>query len=138
PRLFLAYEENPSDSGKIHSDVRFRFNQGDAEVVAAMKTFARIAEEARAALLRRDEAQLATLMNANFDLRRRIFGDKVLGPKNLEMIAIARSLGFPGKFSGSGGAIIGCFATDADRQRLEEAYTRRGYQFLEIRPQGKK
>ena len=83
PRLYLAWVENPSDSGKIHSDVRFRFNRGDAEVVAAMRAFARYAEEARDALERGDSEQLASLMNANFDLRRRIFGDQVIGPQNL-------------------------------------------------------
>lgn len=137
PRLYLAYVDHPSDSGKIHSDVRFRFNRGDADVVEAMRTFARLAEEARVALAGRDVARLGELMNANFDLRRRIYGDHVVGAKNREMIRIARDLGFPAKFSGSGGAVIGILHSDADLARLRRAYEERGFRCLEIHPQGK-
>ena len=35
----------------------------------------------------------ANHMNANFDLRREVFGDAVLGELNLEMVATARSVG---------------------------------------------
>lgn len=136
PRLFLAYVEAPSDSGKAHSDVRFRFQQGDPEVVSAMRMFATFTEEAREALCDGDPDRLGRLMNANFDLRRRIFGDEVIGPQNLEMIRIARSLGFPGKFSGSGGAVIGLFRTDGDRECLRRAYEAAGYRFAEVRPAG--
>ncbi len=132
PRLFLAYADESSDSGTIHSDVRFRFNRGDREVVDAMRQFASYAEEARTALATGDYDTLARLMNANFDLRRRIFGDRVIGSRNLEMIDIARGLGFSSKFSGSGGAVIGSFRTDADRACLAEAYRSKGYRFLEI------
>jgi hypothetical protein len=45
-------------------------------------------------------------MDTNFDLRRRMFGDGVLGPTNLDMIAAARSVGAAAKFTGSGGAIL--------------------------------
>ena len=134
PRLFLAWVENPSDSGKIHSDVRFRFNRGDGDVLEAMHTFALLAEDARKALLRRDPERLAALMNANFDLRRRVYGDEVIGPQNLEMIRIARDRGFSSKFSGSGGAVIGILNTDDDREHLRRAYTERGYRFQEIQP----
>jgi len=133
-RLFLAYTEHPSDSGVIHSDVRFRFRQGDPEVVGAMREFARFADEARDALAARDSRRLGELMNANFDLRRRIFGEAALGAQNLEMIGIARGLGLPSKFSGSGGAVIGLFHTDEEESALHRAYTERGYRFAEARP----
>lgn len=133
-RLFLAYTEQPSDSGAIHSDVRFRFRQGDPEVVGAMREFARLADEAREALETGDSRRLGELMNANFDLRRRTFGDAALGAQNLEMIGIARSLGLPSKFSGSGGAVIGLFNTDEEASALHHAYTERGYRFAEARP----
>merc|ERR1712084_17776 len=38
--FFIAYEADPSDSGKIHSNVRSRWDLGDAEVVEGMKHFA--------------------------------------------------------------------------------------------------
>lgn len=36
---------------------------------------------------------LAKLMDANFDLRRSMFGDAALGAVNLKMIVVARSVG---------------------------------------------
>ncbi len=47
PPLWLAYIRNPSDSGKIHSNIRQRFNSGDPEVVAAMQKFAELTDQAR-------------------------------------------------------------------------------------------
>ena len=38
-------------------------------------------------------ANLADLMNRNFDLRQSIFGVDALGPINLHMIRLARSVG---------------------------------------------
>ena len=46
-------------------------------------------------------------MNANFDVRRRVVGDKGLGQSNLELISVGRDLKAPIKFPGSGGAVIG-------------------------------
>ena len=47
----------------------------------------------RQALEGGDTAKLAELMNSNFDLRRRMFGDAALGSVNLQMIDLARSGG---------------------------------------------
>lgn len=47
PRLWLVYAEEPSDSGAVHTDVRQRWQRGDADVAEAMTTFARIAETGR-------------------------------------------------------------------------------------------
>jgi len=134
PRLYLAWDDHPSESGRMHSDVRTRFQRGDPQVIEAMREFARIAELGRAALEQRDYVELSRLMNENFDLRRRTYGDDVLGARNLEMVSIARGLGFAAKFPGSGGAVFGPFETDADRDRLAEAYARRGYRFGEVHP----
>lgn len=59
-------------------------------------------------------------MDTNFDLRRRMFGDGVLGPTNLDMIAAARSVGAAAKFTGSGGAILAlCPQGAAQEQALQ-------------------
>jgi glucuronokinase len=134
PRLYLAWDERPSESGRVHSDVRTRFQRGDPQVVEAMRGFAEIAERGRTALEERDFCELSRLMDANFDLRRRTYGDDVLGARNLEMVSIARVLGFAAKFPGSGGAVVGPFRSDTDRDRLAEAFTRRGYRFAEAHP----
>ncbi|MBM3495176.1 MAG: hypothetical protein FJX72_12775 [Armatimonadetes bacterium] len=132
PRLYLAWDDRPSESGRIHSDVRTRFQRGDPQVIEAMRGFADLAERGRVALEERDFGELARLMDANFDLRRRIYGDDVLGARNLEMVSIARDLGFAAKFPGSGGAVIGPFSSDTDRDRLAEAFVQRGYRFAEV------
>ena len=46
-------------------------------------------------------------MNKNFQLRRDIYGDPCLGEDNLRMKQIADSFDCPGKFPGSGGAMVG-------------------------------
>ena len=45
------------------------------------------------ALAEGDLDTVAQLMNTNFDLRRRMFGDAALGAVNLRMIELARSVG---------------------------------------------
>ena len=45
PPLWLAYLSDPSNSGKIHSDVKARWLQGDQVVVDGMKSFARFADQ---------------------------------------------------------------------------------------------
>ena len=46
PQFFLVYLPDPSDSGRIHSDVYQRWSQGDLEVVTGMQKFASLAEQA--------------------------------------------------------------------------------------------
>ena len=130
PGLYLAYISEPSDSGVIHNDVRFRWEKGDPVVREAMQTFASYAEQGKAALEARDYKQLGTLMDANFDLRRKIFGDAVIGPKNLRMVGIGRKLGAPAKFSGSGGAILGMYHSKEHLEQLRQAYESEGFDFV--------
>ena len=132
PELFLAYISQPSDSGKIHSDVKFRYDRGDEEVVSAMRDFARYTDEVKEALQRRDDLTVGKLMNANFDLRRKIFGDEVLGKRNLEMIQIAREMGVPAKFPGSGGAIFGIYQTWEQLQQLARRFRERRFSFVKL------
>ncbi len=132
PPLFLAYLGKPKDSGKAHSDVRARWHRGDLDVVEAMHSFAHYATAGRAALENGDAKEFARLMNQNFDLRLRIFGEKVIGPQNLEMVKIARNLGAPAKFSGSGGAIVGVYEGDAHFEKLSSAYDRAGYRCVKV------
>lgn len=135
PSMFLAYTDNPGkDSGKMHNEVRFRFNQGDAEIINAMATFAGYAQEAKQVLEKRDYKSFGELMNMNFNLRRKIYGDKVIGEDNLLMINIARNLGAPAKFPGSGGAIIGMYEDNDQFDRLKEAYISHGFRFTRILP----
>lgn len=132
PPLVLAYGREPSESGRVHRDVKFRYQQGDPEVVGAMEELARYAEEARDALYRGDYERLGELMNANFEIRRRLYGDEALGRASLEMIEIAREMGLPAKFPGSGGAVIAMYRTEEEAERLIEAYRKAGYEAVKV------
>ena len=132
PPLFLAYLLAPSDSGKIHSDVNFRYQNNDPEVVSAMRTFADYASSFRFVMENGDAERIKELMNQNFDLRRRIFGDIVIGSKNLEMIEIARRYGCPAKFAGSSGAVIGIYENLAQLQQLIQVYQDKDYKLIKL------
>jgi len=117
--LFLAYDSFPSDSGKIHSNVRARWDAKDPEVLDGMRHFGELASQARAAMERQDHGALADLMDENFGTRRRIYGDACLGEKNLRMVEICQSKWAAAKFPGSGGAVLGlCRPTEAGESML--------------------
>ncbi|XP_077216591.1 glucuronokinase 1-like isoform X3 [Tasmannia lanceolata] len=130
PPLYLIYAENPSDSGKVHSSVRKRWLDGDKFIISSMAEVANIALEARTALLEKDYTKLVGLMNRNFDLRRRMFGDEALGSLNIQMVEVARSVGAASKFTGSGGAVV-AFCPDGPSQAklLEDACKMAGFIF---------
>ncbi|XVE67847.1 hypothetical protein DITRI_Ditri09bG0020800 [Diplodiscus trichospermus] len=106
PPLHLIYAENPSDSGKVHSTVRQRWLNGDEFIISSMKEVANIAAEGQSVILEKNYQKLAELMNRNFDLRRRMFGDECLGAINIDMVEVARRVGAASKFTGSGGAVV--------------------------------
>ena len=133
PPLFLAYRSASGESGKIHNNVRYRYEDGDPEVIRAMKQFAQFAVQAREALHAGDMETLAALFNRNFDLRRRIFGDKAMDPRDIEMVELARSRGCPAKFSGSRAAVVGFCLDPNEMERLGDAYAQAGFSFETIR-----
>lgn len=107
PPLYVSYSEALSEPTEVfHNDIRGRYNRGEPLVVNAMRRFAEIAEQGRAALLARDTEQLARLINANFDTRRTIYN---LPRWQIQMVETARACGASAKFAGSGGAIIGTY-----------------------------
>ncbi|KAL3829552.1 hypothetical protein ACJIZ3_018354 [Penstemon smallii] len=133
PPLYLIYAENPSDSGKVHSSVRQRWLNGDKFIISSMEEVANIALEGRTALLAKDYAQLASLMNRNFDLRRQMFGDDALGALNIEMVEIARRVGAASKFTGSGGAVVVfCPEGPSQAQVLEDECKKAGFIFQPV------
>ena len=132
--FFIAYESRPSDSGKIHSSVRQRWLNGDEEVLAGVRTFVELTDMALAAIKSGDSDKLRECMDANFDMRRKLYGDACLGAANLEMVQIARSLGAAAKFPGSGGAIVGLARQAEDLFSLRTAYEAAGYVFVKAEP----
>ena len=117
PPLYLAYNADVGEPTEVlHNDLRARFEQADAEVVAAMKRFAELTVEARRAILARDADRLGELIDANFDLRRSICR---IPARQIEMVERARHAGATAKFAGSGGAIIGTCPDQATHKRLQ-------------------
>jgi len=119
PDLYLAYRTSLSEGTEVfHNNIRERWRSGDAQVLEAMSTWAGYAERGRQALLERDYETLDTLIDANFDLRARIYQ---IGKGNLEMIQTARRLGASANFAGSGGAIVGRYKSPAMYEALVRA-----------------
>lgn len=144
PKLHLAYAIDPSDSGRKHATVKQRWLNGDQEVHDAAKTWASLVDELLVNL-EGDEGtstvstpstlgtKLGELMNRNFDLRRKLYGDASLGWKNLRMIEIARSLGAAAKFPGSGGAIlIYCDPETVNTWKLKKAMYAEGFVLVSL------
>ena len=121
--LYIAYDANRAEeSGKAHKKVKRLFEEKNADVLAAMSEFADIAQKGRDLLVAPNldpatrNSQLATLINANFDLRDRIFN---VAEENRRMVMTARKCGASAKFAGSGGAIVGTYAAEAQFERLQ-------------------
>ena len=120
-RLYIAYDANRAEeSGKAHQKVKRLFEAKNADVVAAMGEFADIAQQGRDLLVegeggRRTAEKFASLINANFDLRDRIFN---VAEENRRMVMTARKSGASAKFAGSGGAIVGTYEDEAQFVRL--------------------
>ncbi|XP_039847347.1 glucuronokinase 1-like isoform X4 [Panicum virgatum] len=134
PPLYLIYAENPSDSGKVHSSVRQRWLNGDEFIISCMKEVAQLALDGRRALLQKDYTELARLMNRNFDLRREMSGDDVLGSVNIKMVEVARSVGASSKFTGSGGAVVAlCPDGEAQAELLHKACQESGFVVQQIK-----
>lgn len=117
--VYVAYRTSLSEGTEVfHNNVRERWRTGDPEVVEAMKTWAGYAERGRQALLEGDRETLIRLIDANFDLRARIYR---ISEGNLEMVRTARRVGAAANFAGSGGAITGTYRDEAMYRELERA-----------------
>jgi glucuronokinase len=128
PPLYIAYRAELAEGTEVfHSNLRSRWESGERGVVDAMKTWAGLADQTRERLLARQKDQIAPLLNANFDLRRRIYD---VGQSNIQMVETARSAGASAKFSGSGGAIVGTYTDEAMFADLESRLTAIGVRVL--------
>ncbi|MBN1391611.1 MAG: hypothetical protein JW947_02280 [Sedimentisphaerales bacterium] len=118
PKLYVAYREELSEPTEVfHNNIRERFRRGEREVVEAMLYWAELAVEVRECLLNRQADKLGDLMNANFDMRRKIYR---ISDENIRMVETARSTGASAKFTGSGGAIVGTYENEQMFDQLKE------------------
>ena len=117
PNLYVSYDAaRAEESGEAHKEVKRLFEAKNADVLAAMSEFADIAQQGRDAIVAGDVGKIPALVDANFDLRDRIFH---VAEENLRMVKAARKSGASAKFAGSGGAIVGTYEDDAQYAALE-------------------
>ena len=115
--LYIAYDaKRAEESGKAHKRVKRLFEEKNADVVTAMSEFADIAQRGRDAIIAGRIGDLPSLINANFDLRDKIFN---VAEENRRMVMTARKCGASAKFAGSGGAIVGTYADEAQFRQLK-------------------
>lgn len=116
PPLYVAFTTSLSEGTEVfHNDIRGRFNRGEPEVVDAMEEWAALATEVRDRLLAGRGDTIGGLLDANFDIRRRLYR---MSEGNLRMVEEARACGASAKFTGSGGAIVGTYEDEAMFERL--------------------
>jgi glucuronokinase len=131
PPIYLAYHAGLSEPTDVfHNDVRGRFDRGEACVVNGMRRAAELADTARRAIVAGDARLLARAIDDNLDVRRGIYR---LPPWQVQMADVARACGASANFAGSGGAIVGTYATDAMFERLRNELGSSGCRT--IRPQ---
>jgi len=113
PPFVVAWDPAGGDvSGRAHGDLRARWLAGDREVLDAVEALRALVDEGVAALRQGDAAAFRALVDRNFEIRTRIFH---VGPRDREMVAVARAAGAAAKLCGSGGAVL---AVPADPGRL--------------------
>lgn len=107
PALYVAYRQDLAQGSEIfHNNIRYRFDRGDAEIIAAMHFWADLTDQVRQCLLDGRKGEIGALLDSNFDRRAELYP---ISEGNLVMVEAARSVGASAKFTGSGGAIIGVY-----------------------------
>ena len=125
PPLYVAYHDTLAEGTEVtHNDLRSRYNRGDPQVLAGIKRWAELAQQARDLIVAGRGREIAPLMDANFDLRAGLIN---ISPGNRALVETGRALGAAVKFAGSGGAVVGCYDGDPERlRRLAAAYKELG------------
>jgi glucuronokinase len=122
PRLYVAYREDLGEpTEKFHSNIRSRFDEGEAQVTNAMRYWAGLTDRVKRCLAKGQTEKIGELLNANFDRRRQIYR---LSEENLQMVERARRVGASAKFTGSGGAIVGTYKDEQMLNRLRKELQR--------------
>jgi glucuronokinase len=128
--LYIAWDRSAGEaSGRVHGNLRKRFEAGEPAVREAMGQFRELAIAGRESLLAADDARLRSLLDTNFDLRRDVVG---VSERDQVLVAIGRRHGAGVKLSGSGGAVVG-LATEARLPAIRDAYEAAGHGWLRPR-----
>ncbi len=108
--LYIAYKvELGKVSGTVLNDIKSRYERGDPEVIETLKEIADLAEKGKTPVEAGDIGALHSLVNRNFDLRKKIMN---ISETNLELVRTARNCGASASFPGSGGSIVGFYESN--------------------------
>lgn len=131
PPFYIAYRKNLSEGTEItHNNLRARFEIGEPAVVAAMNKWGELTTSFLKAMKTKDFEAMHSLINENFDLRRRLLP---ISEGNIQMVELARSTGASAKFTGSGGAVIGTYRDEDMLSRLKKLLNK--YEIEVIKPE---
>jgi glucuronokinase len=145
PDMYLAYNIRVGgDSGAVHSTVKDRWQQQEPELVQCMQELGSYADQALQALINKEYHIFCECIDKNFAMRRKIYSDKVVGEKNIEIVDIALKHNMAAKFTGSGGAILmvrnddittcGTFYDNDTEEILQNIFLEKGFVFLRVLP----
>ncbi|KAJ3271802.1 hypothetical protein HDV01_006314 [Terramyces sp. JEL0728] len=123
PKMWLAYNPKPKESGQVHNNVKQRYLDGDAQVIHVMNQLSTLTDQFYTAL--HTGTDLSKMIKKNFELRKSIYK---ISDDMQEMISVAEKHGNSAKFSGSGGCCIGICVDKELRKELEQ----RGFVFTII------
>lgn len=124
PQLYVAYDPARAEVSDVtHRNLRQAWENGEQDVVDAMRRLAALADEGRDAIERFDMGKLHDVTNRNFDVRKSIMP---IAPENQRMVDVARSAGASAKFAGSGGAICGVYLESIQYEKLVAALSEIG------------
>jgi glucuronokinase len=119
PPLYVAYDPARAEVSDIpHRNLRALFEKGDPTVVGAMQEYRTLTDRGRDALMAGDWQALHDVVNANYEIRRRIMS---IAPENHRMVEVARSVGASAHFCGSGGSVCGLYHGARQYQDLVDA-----------------
>lgn len=119
PPLVIAWRaQTAGSSGRVHGDLRTRFELGDVGVRRGMAELAELARAARAALLRGDRSAFERCVDGSFDARARLLA---LDRRHVEMVEVARTAGAAANYTGSGGAIVCACRDEPHRAQVATA-----------------
>jgi glucuronokinase len=131
PPLFVAWLAGGGRaSGLTHTDLRSRWNRGDAVVHDGVRELTRLGSGARGALLAGDMATFAACVDGSFDVRARMLP---LHAAESRLVAIGRAHGAAVNYAGSGGAVVGLLPSDRPASALGRAYAGSGAGFAVVR-----
>ncbi|GMH32203.1 hypothetical protein BSKO_00037 [Bryopsis sp. KO-2023] len=133
PSLWLMLSRESKDSGEIHKGTKEKWLAGDSRIIEGMQQIAELAEKGREALEKKDFEAVGRLMDENFYLRRRLYGDAVVGEMTVKMVEMAKSVGAHANNAGSGGAVVVlCSGGDLQILSLTDLCRKEGFRFVAI------